>query len=289
MFKLTLEYDGGAFHGWQAQPGDVRTVARELAAALRTVTGQAPVLVAAGRTDAGAHSLGQVVSFSIDAPREGARGAHDASREYARGAHDAPREGARGAHDRELSPERLMAALNGVLPADVAVVAAEIAPEGFHARFSARSRAYRYLVENREARGALLRGHAWHVRQPLALDAMRRAAAALVGRHDLAAFGSDPAGRNTVRNLETLRIRRLSTPGGRIPALRPALEGGLLSFELRADAFLYGMVRRIVGFLVEVGLGRRSAEEAAVWLSRREPVAARTAPAHGLYQLGVEY
>ena len=227
--KLVLEYDGTAFHGWQAQRGDVRTVAGELLRALQRVTGETPRMVAAGRTDSGAHSLGQTVSFELD---------------------------------KAVAPERLASALNAVLPRDVAVVASEYAPEGFHARFSARRRTYRYLVENREARAALLRDHAWHVRQPLDVSAMRTAAGQLLGRRDLGMFGKDPAGRNTVRNLDMVKIRRV---------------GEVLAIDVRADAFLYGMVRRIVGFLVDVGMGRG------------ERTARPVAPARGLYQLKVEY
>ena len=228
--RLVLEYDGTNFHGWQVQPGGVRTVAGELIKALAQVTGESPRLVAAGRTDSGAHSLGQTVNFELSG---------------------------------EVSPPRLLHALNAVLPEDVAVVASDEAPEGFHARFSARRRTYRYLVENREPRAALLRNHAWHVPQPLDVGAMRAAAEQLQGRRDLALFGTDPAGRNnTVRNLEMVRIRRV---------------GEVLAIDVRADAFLYGMVRRIVGFLVDVGSGRTPKPRPAV------------APARGLYQLSVEY
>ena len=101
-------------------------------------------------------------------------------------------------------------------------------------------------MENRDARSAVLRQRTWHVGRPLDIAAMREAAAGLVGRNDLGAFGRDPAGRSNVRNLEEVRVR----------SLRGATEGRLVAFELAADAFLYGMVRRIVGFLVEVGLGR---------------------------------
>jgi tRNA pseudouridine38-40 synthase len=246
--RLVLEYDGSGFHGWQAQAasGGQRTVAGEVTTAIATVTGNDVKLVAAGRTDAGAHSLGQTVNFSlVDA----------------------------------VDPQQLLRRLNGVLPADIAVVTADLVPEDFHARFSARRRRYRYLVENREARSAVLRQRAWYVRRPLDLAAMRQAAAGLLGRNDLGAFGRDPAGRNNVRNLEEVRVR----------SLRAATEGRLLAFELAADAFLYGMVRRIVGFLVEVGLGRRQPAEAAAIIGGRVRASSRVAPAHGLYQLPVEY
>jgi len=245
--RLVLEYDGSDFHGWQAQPpaSGQRTVQAEVERAIATVTGETPKVVAAGRTDAGAHSLGQTVNFELG---------------------------------HEFQPELLRRSLNGVLPRDIAVLSAAPCPAGFHARFSARRRRYRYLVENRAARAAVLRDRAWHVRSTLDLDSMRTAARDLVGRRDLGAFGRDPAGRNEVRNLEEIRIRRL----------RGVAEGHVLAFDLTADAFLYGMVRRIVGFLVEVGLGRRDPSEAARLLAG-EGAALRVAPAYGLYQLSVEY
>jgi tRNA pseudouridine38-40 synthase len=246
--RLVLEYDGSEFHGWQAQPADrgQRTVAGELAGAIATVTGETPRLLAAGRTDAGAHSLGQTVNFELA---------------------------------RAIAPERLCLALNASLPFDIAVLRADLAPADFHARFSARRRHYRYLVENRDARSAVLRQRAWQVRQPLDLARMRGAAGQLLGRRDLAAFGRDPGGRNTVRRLEALRIRRL----------RGVAEGALVAFDLSADAFLYGMVRRIVGFLVEVGAGQRSPGEARDLADGTSVARGRVAPAHGLYQLAVEY
>jgi tRNA pseudouridine38-40 synthase len=246
--QLTLEYDGTGFHGWQAQPVETghRTVAGELSRAITSFVDAKPRLIAAGRTDAGAHSLGQVVNFHLD---------------------------------REISPERLRDGLNRVLPPDLAVLGAAVVPDDFHARFSAQRRHYRYLVENRPARSALLRQRAWHVRHPLDLDTMRQAAGQLLGRRDLAAFGRDPAGRNTVRHLQALRVRRF----------RDAVDGAILAFDLTADAFLYGMVRRIVGFLVDVGLGRRSPSQIREVIGSTEPARVRVAPAYGLYQLRVEY
>ena len=240
--KLVLEYDGTAYHGWQEQPGGTPTVAAAVRDAIERITGERPQLAAAGRTDAGAHSLGQTVSFAVD---------------------------------REIAADQLLTALNAVLPTDIAVREAELVDPGFHARFSARRRTYRYLVENRPSRGALLRDRAWQVRQPLDLAAMRLAASQLVGEHDLAAFGSDPAGRNTVRELHQLRVRRV--------------RASLVAFDLTANAFLYGMVRRIVGFLVEVGIGRRPAAESGSLLLPGAHAAARVAPARGLYQMAVEY
>jgi tRNA pseudouridine38-40 synthase len=245
--RLVLEYDGSGFHGWQAQPAPgLRTVEGEVTRAIATVTNRRVKLLAAGRTDAGAHSLGQVVNFRLDAA---------------------------------VDPEQLRGSLNGVLPADIAVVAADLASEAFHSRFSAQRRHYRYLVENRQARSAVLRQRAWHVRPALEIGAMCEAARGLLGRNDLGAFGRDPAGRSNVRSLDQVSIRRL----------RGAVEGQLLAFELTADAFLYGMVRRIVGFLVEVGLQRRPPGDSDQLIRGQGGKSSRVAPAHGLYQLAVEY
>jgi tRNA pseudouridine38-40 synthase len=245
QYKIVLEYDGTGYHGWQQQPGATLTLEGAFKSAIERITGERPHLDAAGRTDAGAHSLGQTVSFGLG---------------------------------REIDPARLRQALNAVLPRDIVVREADTVDPGFHARFSARLRSYRYLVENSGDRAALLRDHAWHVRRPLDVDAMRAAAAPLVGEHDLAAFGSDPAGRNTVREMHDLRVRALRSAGG-----------ALVAFDLTANAFLYGMVRRIVGFLVEVGVGRRSATDTPGVLAARTLSGSPVAPARGLYQLKVQY
>jgi tRNA pseudouridine38-40 synthase len=173
--KVVLEYEGTAFAGWQRQPGR-RTVEGELARSIHEVTGAEPVLRAAGRTDAGAHALGQVVSFRLDG---------------------------------RLSPARLTAAINARLPEDVAVVGAETVPDSFHARYSARWRRYRYRYLDRPARPALQRRAGWHVRRPLDVDAMREGARALVGEHDWSSFcsASEPAS-GRVRRMRSVDVAR---------------------------------------------------------------------------------
>jgi tRNA pseudouridine38-40 synthase len=154
--KVVLEYDGREFAGWQQQAHG-RTVEAELKRALRSITGQELKVYAAGRTDAGAHAEGQVVSFQTDG---------------------------------RISPRRLVAALNAKLPGDVAVLSAEEVPGTFHARYSARWRRYRYRYVDRPSRPALERGRCWHVRGPLDADAMAKAARALVGKHDWTSYCS---------------------------------------------------------------------------------------------------
>ena len=160
--RLVLEYDGGAFAGWQVQPRDRRTVQGVLTQALARLPGTLGAVHGAGRTDAGAHAEGQVASVAYRGP---------------------------------LHPERLRAALNALLPEDVSVLLVERAPAGFHARHSATARRYRYRYLDRPARPALDRGRCWHVRQRLDVAAMAISARGLVGRHDWTTFcsASEPA------------------------------------------------------------------------------------------------
>jgi tRNA pseudouridine38-40 synthase len=173
--KVVLEYDGTEFAGWQQQ-AQGRTVEAELKRALCEITGQELRVYAAGRTDAGAHAEGQVVSFQTDG---------------------------------RISPRRLVAALNAKLPPDVSVLSAEEVPDTFHARYSARWRRYRYRYLDRPSRPALDRGRCWHVRGPLDADAMAKAAKALVGKHDWTSYCSasePPAAR--VREMRSTRVLR---------------------------------------------------------------------------------
>jgi tRNA pseudouridine38-40 synthase len=173
--KVVLEYDGSGFAGWQQQAHG-RTVEAELKRALKTVTGQDLKVYAAGRTDAGAHAEGQVVSFQTDG---------------------------------RISPHRLVAALNAKLPVDVAVLSGEEVPEEFHARYSARWRRYRYRYLDRTSRPALERGRCWHVRGPLDVDAMSAAAKALIGKHDWTSYcsASEPAA-TRVREMRSAKVAR---------------------------------------------------------------------------------
>ena len=173
--KVVLEYDGSGFAGWQQQAHG-RTVEAELKRALKAVTGQDLKVYAAGRTDAGAHAEGQVVSFQTDG---------------------------------RISPHRLVAALNARLPADVAVLSGEEVPDEFHARYSARWRRYRYRYLDRPSRPALERGRCWHVRGALDVDAMSAAAEALTGKHDWTSYcsASEPPDAR-VREMRSARVAR---------------------------------------------------------------------------------
>lgn len=169
----------------------------------------------------------------------------------------------------------LQRALNAVLPADVAVLeVAEAAPD-FHPRYDARSRRYRYTIYNAPVRWPLARRYSLHVPEPLDVTALQQAAQCLVGEHDFAAFGQPPQGESTVRQVFVAEW------GGESP---------WLTFDIEANAFLYRMVRSIVGTMLLVGRGEMSVEEfAAVLASCDRSRAGPTAPPHGLCLMKIEY
>ncbi|MGC1381741.1 MAG: tRNA pseudouridine(38-40) synthase TruA [Candidatus Baltobacteraceae bacterium] len=240
--RLTVEYDGTEFCGFQWQPA-ARTVAGTLEAALSKLLDEPVKVAGAGRTDSGVHATGQVVSLATG---------------------------------RSFPFERMAAALNSELPADLSIREATIVPEGFSARFAARERTYLYAIFNRRERSAVLARQAYHVPHRIDLAAMRAAAEHLVGERDFRSFcGVLPDAGGTVRC-----VRRL--------AIEDA--GCLLRVEIAAGGFLHHMVRTIVGTLVDCAGGRRDPGELPAVLAAGDRAAAGpTAPAHGLYLAGVRY
>ena len=237
--RLLLEYDGTRFSGWAKQPGK-RTVAAELQRALTVLTRHAVELVVAGRTDAGVHALGQVVSYEGD-----------------------------------TVPLR---SLNAILPGDVGVLRSEPAPDGFHARFDARSRSYLYRLHTRRGKESPFeRGRALWWPHALDLDALKACAARLPGRHDFTAF-------TPTQNQHKTLDREVLAAGWE----RTGEE--VVEFRIEATAFLRNMNRVLVATMLEVSSGRRTLEDFTRLLEGApRSHAAATAPPHGLYLAAVRY
>ncbi len=240
-YRIDLAYDGGGFHGYAKQPG-VRTVQSALEDALFRITGEVETSVA-GRTDKGVHATGQVVSFSTD---------------------------------RDLDTRRVVRSLNRQLAPEIAVSSISVVPPGFSARFSARGRAYTYLVLNRETPDPFVARTSWHYETPLDIDVMNRGVTSLIGEHDFAAFCRKAGDRSTVRRLDT--------------ATWSDRGQGMLAFDISASSFCHQMVRSVVALLVEVGRGRLSPDQVSVILESRDRHQAKgAAPARGLTLIRVDY
>ena len=239
---IGIEYDGSRFHGWQSQPSG-ETVQDHLERAIASVAGEPVRLAAAGRTDTGVHALAQVAHFETSAVRPDSA--------WVRG-------------------------VNALMAQSVAVQWAVPVSNDFHARYSAVSRSYRYVLYNHPVRPALHHGRVGWFHLPLDVDAMRAALAYLAGEHDFSAFrSSECQAKSPVRTLRRAAIEQ---------------RGHYIYFEFTANGFLHHMVRNIVGCLVYVGKGRYPAERLAEVLAGRDrTLAAPTFPPDGLYLEAVEY
>ena len=242
-FKLTLEYDGAGFVGWQRQDNGP-SIQAALEAAVLGFSGETVTLHGAGRTDAGVHALGQVAHLDIA---------------------------------KDITADKLRDALNAHLrPAPIAVLQAETVDDEFHARFSATRRRYRYRIVNRRAPLALERGKAWFVPSALDAAAMQAAAQVLVGQHDFTSFrAAECQAKSPVKTLDRLEVLR---------------RDALIEVEADARSFLHHQVRNMVGSLRLVGEGKwRAADLEAALAARDRAAAGPTAPAEGLYLVGVDY
>jgi tRNA pseudouridine38-40 synthase len=242
-YRLDIEYDGGPYKGFQAQ-GALPTVQGSIERAVKAFCGETLRLQAAGRTDTGVHALRQVVHIDLE---------------------------------REWRPEVVRDALNAhLVPEPIAVTAACVAPEGFHARFSAKGRRYLYRIVNRIAPPSLEKGRVWHVKKPLDAAAMGLAARALIGHHDFTTFRDvDCQAKSPMKTLDVAEVWR---------------EGEEVRLAFAARSFLHRQVRSMTGSLAEVGAGRWTAEDLAAALDARDRKACGpVAPADGLYLAGVEY
>jgi tRNA pseudouridine38-40 synthase len=241
--KLTIQFDGTQYHGWQTQSRD-RTVQQTVQDVLSQILNSPIKLHGSGRTDAGVHALGQVANFLTDS---------------------------------DMDLKRLMKSVNSLLPQDIVVRKAEEVEPDFHARFSATSRLYWYLIWNFPESSPFYCRYSWHIMQPLDVPSMREAAQCLKGVNDFSSFqGADREDVKPVREVKAVRFKKAHRH--------------MLIFEIQANAFLKHMVRNIVGTLAEVGKGKLTADEFRRVLEKRDRgLAGATAPAHGLFLKEVRY
>ncbi len=241
--KLIVSYDGAPFAGWQSQAS--RTAVQDvLEAAFQAVSGTRVVVHGAGRTDAGVHALGQCAHADVP--------------------------------NGPLAPPDWQRALNANLPAAVRVMEARRTLPGFHARFSATGKIYRYLIRNGPVLPPLETGRVWHVPQKLDPALLRAAAAAFTGSHDFAAFSANrgsPA-RETRRTIDSISV---------------AVRGGLFTVTFRGGGFLYKMVRMLTGAMVRSAQGREPISALKARLEHGAPRWNHVAPADGLYLVRVLY
>ena len=247
-YRLTLQYDGTDFHGWQMQ-GERRTVQGELTRVMSLIEGQAVVVHGSGRTDAGVHAEGQVANVHLA---------------------------------REITPDKLRAAINGNLPGDVRVIEAAVAPDDFHARYSARGKTYVYRIFNAPVMSPFWSRYALHEARELDVERMREASAQFPGEHDWTAFSSAQADvQSRVRTITRLEVKESDDERGR---------GTLVEITASADGFLRYMVRSIAGALLACGRGEIDEEIIAHAIKSGERhLSVTTAPAHGLTLKSVSY
>jgi tRNA pseudouridine38-40 synthase len=249
--RLLVAYNGAAFHGFALTPGTV-TVAQTLNDTIEQVTGSAVAVLGAGRTDAGVHAWGQVVHVDL-------------------------------ADTADL--DRLVFSVNSLLDPDIVIRKCEWVTQEFDARHSALWREYRYTVLNAPVNNPFLAATSWHIRRPLSVPLMQLATDSIIGLHDFSSFCRQPQQSGVNRNAEGPSMMR------RVHVAQWHDQGnGILTFDIRANAFCHQMVRSIVGTLVDVGLGRRKAGEMSGVLRAMSRLnTPHIAPPQGLCLMDVGY
>lgn len=244
-FKIIIQYEGTRYQGWQRQDSTGNTIQGKLEVILAKMTGLHFVQVdGSGRTDAGVHALGQVANFKIDT---------------------------------KLPAAAVMDYINQYLPEDIGVIAIEEMPERFHSRLNAKGKTYCYRIWNEKLPCVFLRRYVYELPEPLDLDAMRTAAACLVGTHDFKAFTSNKKSRkSTIRTMDAILIDK---------------EGSEVVITYSGDGFLYHMVRILTGTLIEAGLGQRDPASVKTLLEKdaTRHLSGVLVPAKGLCLMEVRY
>jgi tRNA pseudouridine38-40 synthase len=242
-FKMIVEYDGTAYCGWQRQENGI-TIQQVLEDAIQLITGEKVAVIGSGRTDAGVHALNQVAHFMSNS---------------------------------RLPLNNIYRGMNSVLPPDIVIKEMDEVADDFHAQHDVKSKVYVYKICNQGLRPVLGRNYFWHIRFPLDLERMKKAAQLLIGTHDYSCFcATGTHVKDRVRTITDMEIK--------------TCDDGLIEIKVEARGFLKYMVRNIIGTLVEVGLGKRKPEEMKPIIeSRDRTIAGVTAPACGLFLKEVKY
>ncbi|HOO89519.1 MAG TPA: tRNA pseudouridine(38-40) synthase TruA [Syntrophales bacterium] len=239
---MVCEYDGTAYHGWQRQPNGI-SIQEVLEEKLGLITREEIRLTASGRTDAGVHALNQVANFRTKST---------------------------------IGCENLLKGINSLLPEDIAVKIMSDVDDAFHARYSAKSKVYVYRIFNNRVRSALYRNYSWHLRTPLDVDVMNRAAKLLEGEHDFSSFCA--SGGDAEDHTRTVIGSSVHT------------RGNFISFTIEANGFLRYMVRNITGLLADVGKRKIVPDEfKKIMCAKDRSRAGITAPPQGLFLKEVRY
>lgn len=242
-FKIVIQYEGTKYQGWQRQESTGNTIQGKFEAILSKMTGSKVQIDGSGRTDAGVHAYGQVANFKINT---------------------------------HMSAQEILEYINRYLPEDIGVIEIREMPERFHSRLNAVGKTYRYRIWNSDLPCVFDRRYVYEFPQKLDIEAMRRAAAYCIGRHDFKAFTSNKKSKkSTVRTIESIEIQQ---------------SGPEIVITYKGDGFLYHMVRILMGTLIEVGQGTRRVEEMERLIaSGTREMAGALAPAKGLALMEVRY
>ena len=242
-YKLTIQYDGGRYKGWQRLGNSENTIQGKIENVLTELAGEKIEIIGCSRTDAGVHALAQIANFKIGG---------------------------------DLTESEVMNYLNRYLPQDISIVEVILVPERFHARYNAKDKTYLYKIWNEQYTNPFMRKYSMHVEEKLNIARMKRACQYFIGRHDFTAFSNAKSKKKSmVREIYSIDIEE---------------NAGFIEVRVRGNGFLYNMVRKIVGTLIEVGLDEIDAEHIPNILDSKERIqTGRMAYAEGLYLEKVDF
>jgi len=242
-YKLTIQYDGGRYKGWQRLGDSENTIQGKMENVLSEMTGEKIEIIGCSRTDAGVHALSQIANVKFSA---------------------------------NLSETEIKTYMNHYLPQDISVTELALVPETFHARYNAKAKTYLYKIWNEEFTNPFMRKYSMHVEKKLNISDMKKACRYFIGEHDFTAFSNAKSKKKSmVREIYSIDINELD---------------GFLDIRVRGNGFLYNMVRRIIGILIEVGLGKVEAEDIPnIIISKERYQAGNMADACGLFLEKIDY